>query len=115
MKYNETCFVNYNSSKCEEIVDKIDDITSNINYYNYLEEWEILKTDEGEVDYYSNYFLKNSFSFKNLKSKQKLMKNFKLKTFLSEKDSNDNKTLQIPCVDDRLLRKYFNRDDVKEA
>ena len=43
------------------------------------------------------------------------MKNFKLKTFLSEKDSNDNKTLQIPCVDDRLLRKYFNRDDVKEA
>jgi hypothetical protein len=115
LEYNDACFVNYNKKKCDEIVNKIAKITSNINYYNYLEECEIPKTDEGEVDYYSNYFLKNSFAFKNLKSKQREMKSFKLKTFLSEEESNDNETLHVPCVDDGPIRKYFNRDDVKEA
>jgi carboxypeptidase C (cathepsin A) len=115
LEYNDACFVNYNKKKCDEIVNKIAKITSNINYYNYLEECEIPKTDEGEVDYYSNYFLKNSFAFKNLKAKQRQMKSFKLKTFLSEKESNDYETLPVSCGDDGPIRKYFNRDDVKEA
>ena len=115
LEYNEACLVNNDSSKCDEIVSKIADVTSHINYYNYLDICEIPKTDEGEVDYYSNYFLKNFYAFKNLKAKQREMKSFKLKTFLSEEESNENKTLQVPCVDDGPMRKYFNRDDVKEA
>lgn len=117
LEFNDVCVANYNETKCEDIVYRIDNKTVNINYYNYLDICEMPKTDEGEMDYYSSYFLKNSFAFKNLKTKQKQMKSFKLKSFLSEEEEDNiyNETLAIPCVDDGPLLKYFNREDVKEA
>ena len=42
------------------------------------------------------------------------MKTFKMKSFLSEENTN-NKTLEVPCVDSGPLLNYFNKEEVKEA
>ena len=114
LEYNENCLVNDNPSKCMNLLEKIRKKTQNINYYNYLDICETPKTEQGENDYYSDYYLKNSWAFKDLKLKQSKMKTFKMKSFLSEENTN-NKTLEVPCVDSGPLLHYFNKEEVKEA
>ena len=114
LEYNEDCLVNDNSSKCLNSLEKIRKKTQNINYYNYLDIWETPKTEQGENDYYSDYYLKSSWAFKDLKLKQSKMKTFKMKSFLSEENTNI-KTLEVSCVDSGPLFNYFNKEEVKEA
>ena len=116
LEFNDICVNNYNITKCQDLIFKIYDYTEKINYYNYIDTCEVPTTGSGEIDYYSYYFSKNSWAFKDLKSKRKKMKSFKIKSFLSEENNNtDDENLSVACVDDTPSLKYFNRKDVKEA
>ena len=67
---------------------------------------------DGEINYYSNYYLKNSWAFPDLKEKQMLMKN---KSRLLLEESNKLSSVQIACLYDKHIIDYFNRNDVKKA
>ena len=111
LDYNKYCLMDYNESKCDEIVDEIDGLLENINIYDYLRKCEMPTTEDGEINYYSNYFLKSPWAFRNLDKKQKLMKG-KPRTFIKK----DKKLrLSPPCISDEAMMNYFNRDDVKSA
>jgi carboxypeptidase C (cathepsin A) len=76
-------------------------------------------TEEGEIDYYSSYFLKCPWAFPNLKKKQKMMKSkpksrTSKRKIYTEEERNKLK-LSPPCISDEAMRNYFNRDDVKSA
>ena len=115
MDYNKYC-IEYFPGKCEEILYKIEDLLENVNVYDYLRECETPTTENGEINYFSSYFLKAPWAFKNLKQKQKMMKNKPIFFRNENKNKNkENERLSPPCIDDEGMRNYFNRDDVKSA
>ena len=79
------------------------------NIYNIYEDCELPTTSEGEIDYYSNYFIKSSWAFKDLKKKQNMMKSKRRQ--LSEENSEEDDL----CFDDKFIRDYFNDEEVKKA
>jgi carboxypeptidase C (cathepsin A) len=119
LEFNKYCIMEPDEEKCDKLVDEIDSLLDNINIYYYLRECENPTTEDREINYYSSYYLKCPWAFRNLKKKQQMMKN-KPKLFISEKDK-DNKTekkklkLSPPCINDEPMVNYFNRDDVKSA
>lgn len=123
LEYNEHCFKNYNQTKCTELTSKIYGLLDDINVYNYLEKCEKPTTETGEINFYSSYFLKNAWAFKNLKTMQSLMKSNPLKkTYIEKKkvsnedeDEDEEKTLTVPCNNDKPMRDYFNSEEVKKA
>ena len=111
---NRYCLKEESQTKCTETANKIWDVTKNINFYNYLAECEMPTTENGEINYYSNYFMKSSWAFPFLREKQKMMKSFKPKLY-SDKQLKEDEKITVPCVNDEPLFKYFNREDVKES
>ena len=69
-------------------------------------------TENGELNFDSNYFLKNSWAFKTFK---RFQKNLKIANRKLEEGNADNDTLNAPCINDEPMIKYFNREDVKKA
>ena len=112
INFNEYCNFNYNKEKCDNLQEYFLNITSNLNYYNYIEECEKPTDENGEINFDSNYFLKNSWAFKNFK---RLKVNLKPKNRKLEEINIDNDTLTAPCCNDVPMIKYFNREDVKKA
>jgi len=112
LEFNEYCYHNFSNEKCNNIKTKITKLIQNINKYNYLEECELPTLLDGEINYYSNYYLKNSWAFPDLKEKQMLMKN---KSRLLLEESNKLSSVQIACLYDKHIIDYFNRNDVKKA
>ena len=112
INYNEYCISNYNRAKCNQLTLDFINITSKINYYNYIEECHMPTTENGEINFESNYFLKNSWAFENFKRFQKYLKidNRKL-----EEGNDDDDALSVSCINDEPLKNYFNQDDVKKA
>ena len=112
INYNEHCISSYNRAKCNQLTLDFINITSKINYYNYIEECQMPTTENGEINFESNYFLKNSWAFENFKRFQKYLKidNRKL-----EEGNADDVALNVSCIDDEPLKNYFNQDDVKKA
>ena len=112
INYNEYCNFNYNKDKCAALINNFMNITSKINYYNYIEECEFPTNENGEIDFDSNYFLKNSWAFKNFR---KFQKNLQIVNRRLKEGSVDNDTLNAPCINDEFMIKYYNREDVKKA
>ena len=83
LDFNKYCIMEYEKQKCEDILNEINDLIENVNVYDYLRECETPTNEDGEINYYSNYFLKCSWAFKNLKKKQNMMKS-KPKLFINE-------------------------------
>lgn len=111
LKYNQDCYHNYDRQKCNELLKYFWNITSKINYYNYIEECEMPTTENGEINFESNYFLKNSWAFKDFKRLKLNMKTFNKK--LNEINI-DNDTLSAHCCNDEPMIKYFNQEEVKK-
>jgi carboxypeptidase C (cathepsin A) len=119
LEFNKYCIMDYQETKCDEIVEEINDLLDGINIYDYLRKCEMPTTEEGEIDYYSSYFLKCPWAFPNLAKKQKLMKS-KPKSRTSKRKlytEEEKKKLKLspPCISDEGMMNYFNRDDVKAA
>ena len=112
LQFNEHCYHNFSNKECNKIKSKINKLTQKINRYNYLEECELPTMLDGEIDYYSNYYLKNSWAFPDLKEKQMLMKN---KERLLLEENNKKLNADIACFYDKHIINYFNRDDVKKS
>ena len=114
LDYVEFCIKNYNYEKCNEVANKAINRLNGLNIYNYLEKCDTPTTENGEIDYFSNYFLKNSWAFPNLDKLQKSMKSNPLNTKKSKVSEKDEK-LSRPCVNDQPITNYLNREEVKEA
>ena len=114
LDYNKFCIMDYDDNKCEEVLEEIDALIENINIYDYLRKCEMPTTEDGEINYYSSYFLKSPWSFRNLEKKQKMMKS-KPKFKPNNKENNKKLRLSPPCISDEAMMNYFNRDDVKAA
>ena len=113
MNFNKYCLMDFNRTICEKIIDIIYNNLDTINIYDYLQKCELPTTKEGYIDYYSSYFMKSPWAFKDLRKKQAELK-AKLKS--GKTLLNDKKLKLSPdCVDDKPLLNYFNRDDVKTA
>jgi len=112
LEFNEYCYHNFSNKECNKVKSKMKKLTQNINRYNYLEECELPTMLDGEINYYSNYYLKNSWAFPDLKEKQVLIKN---KNKLFSEENNEKLTAEIPCFYDKHIINYFNRNDVKKA
>jgi carboxypeptidase C (cathepsin A) len=109
----------YQEARCDEIVEEINGLLDGINIYDYLRKCEMPTTEEGEIDYYSSYFLKCPWAFPNLEKKQKMMKSkprsrTSKRKLYTEEERNKLK-LSPPCISDEGMMNYFNRDDVKAA
>ena len=115
LDFNKYCIMEYDDTKCENILEEMDSLLENINMYDYLRKCEMPTTEDGEINYYSSYFLKSPWLFRNLKKKQSMMKS-KPKLFIDKNKKEDKKLkLSPPCVSDEAMMNYFNRDDVKAA
>ena len=114
LDYNNYCLIDYNESKCEEVFDEIDSLLEDINIYDYLRKCEMPTTEDGEINYYSNYFLKCPWAFRKLEKKQKMMKG-KPESYIKNNKKDKNLRLSPPCISDEAMMNYFNRDDVKSA
>ena len=114
LDFNKYCIMEYEEKKCEDILYEIEDLLENVNVYDYLRECETPTTEDGEINYFSNYFLKCSWAFKDLKKKQMMMKS-KPKLFINKNKEKQKLKLSPPCINDEAMVNYFNRDDVKAA
>ena len=115
LNYNKYCIMDFDNEKCTEVINELDSLLENINVYDYLRECEVPTTEDGQINYYSNYFLKAPWAFRNLKKKQEMMK-MKSKLFFDENKTEDKKLkLSPPCINDEPMVNYFNREDVKIA
>ena len=112
MEYNKYCLIDYDKEQCDRVLNTIEQWLDNINIYDYLQRCELPTTKEGYTDYFSSYFLKSPWAFRNLKQKQEELK-MKLKT--KAKEPEKKLKLSPSCVDDTPLLNYFNREDVKTA
>ena len=113
LEFNKYCIMEFDYSECERIVYEIEDWLENINIYDYLRECETPTTEDGEINYFSSYFLKAPWAFKHLKEKQEMMKNKKPNKNINK--NNIKERINPPCMDDTNMYNYFNRDDVKSA
>ena len=113
LEFNKYCIMEFDYSECERIVYEINDLLENINIYDYLRECETPTTEDGEINYFSSYFLKAPWAFKHLKEKQEMMKNKKPNKNINK--NNIKERINPPCMDDTNMYNYFNRDDVKSA
>ena len=109
MDFNKYCLDEYDEEKCKEIKNEVTECLENINIYDYLKDCETPTTESGEKDYFSNYYLKSSWIFPNLKEKQEQMKQNK-KNFEEKKLKK-----RQSCYNDKSIIEYFNRKDVKSA
>ena len=114
LDFNKYCIMEYEEKKCLDILEEINDLLENVNIYDYLRECETPTTEDGEINYFSNYFLKCPWAFHNLKKKQEMMKK-KPKLFINENKDKKKLKLSPPCINDEPMVNYFNRDDVKAA
>ena len=123
LEYNEYCILKYDTKKCDEVLNKLNNWLNNINMYDYLQRCETPKNEYGLDDYFSSYYLKAPWAFHNLKQKQMELKNklekiksqnLKHNDILFEKPKQKLK-LSPPCIDDKPMTEYFNREDVKNA
>jgi carboxypeptidase C (cathepsin A) len=115
LDFNKYCLMEYDQEKCDAIGDEINDLLTNINVYDYLRKCEMPTTSDGQIDYFSSYFLKAPWAFPDLKKKQEMMKK-QQKSFVNENKTENTKVkLSPPCVSDKAMSEYFNRDDVKAA
>ena len=107
------CLDQYDEEKCKEIKEEADKCLENINIYDYLQECELPTNENGDRDYFSNYYLKSAWFFPDLKEKQEKLKNNINK---NEENSEEKKLkLSLKCYDDKPMIEYFNRQDVKSA
>ena len=67
MEFNKYCKLEYDEAKCNSIGEEMNSCLENVNIYDYLRECETPKTKNGDIDYFSNYFLKAPWAFPNLK------------------------------------------------
>ena len=54
LDYNKYCIMDFQESKCDEIVNEIDCLLDGINIYDYLRKYEMATTEEDVIDYYSS-------------------------------------------------------------
>ena len=108
LKYIEYCIKNFTNNPCLDIIHKSWNLLDKINIYNIYEDCDLPTTTEGEIDYYSNYFIKSSWTFKDLKVKQNMMRS-KIR-LLSEEEGD----VKLQCFNDKFMTDYFNDDEVKK-
>ena len=119
---NKYCKLEYDKTKCDALLDQLDAWLKNINVYDYLQKCELPTTEFGDKNYFDNYYLKCPWAFHNLKQKQQQLKE-KLENMELTKNNNnilsENKDEKLkvspPCVNDKPMTDYFNRQDVKQA
>ena len=81
-----------------------------------MQECALPTTETGERDYFSNYYKRAPWVFKNLKQKQEELRQKLLNKNQSNNISNQKQLkLSPPCYDDSQITRYFNRKEVKEA
>ena len=116
MDLNKYCLMEYDQTKCDEVLNEIEQCLENINVYDYLQECALPTTETGERDYFSNYYKRAPWVFKNLKQKQEELRQKLLNKNQSNNISNQKQLkLSPPCYDDSQITQYFNRKEVKEA
>ena len=117
MDFNKYCLLENNKTKCDEITEKIAECLSDINIYDYLQDCELPETETGERDYFSNYYKRSSWAFKDLKQKQaELKKKLEDKKNINNDININQKLKKSPhCYNDKPMHDYFNREDVKNA
>ena len=124
LEYNKFCILNYNQTKCDELVEKLNGWLKNINVYDYLQKCETPTNEYGDNDYFSSYYLKSPWAFPNLKQKQKeqkekqekikILKHLNQNNILSE-EQEKKLNLSPPCINDKPMVDYFNKPEVKAA
>ena len=112
MLFNKYCYMEYDEQQCNNVLDTFEKCLDNINVYDYLQKCELPTTEEGYIDYFSSYFLRSPWAFRNLKQKQQ-----ELKSKINSHNNKPEKKLKLSpdCVNDKPLLDYFNREDVKTA
>lgn len=111
MNFRQECLLGSNSTNCNNIYEKIMNVTKDVNIYNYLGECETPTTGSGDINYKSNYYLKNAWAFEDL-IKRSMKKSTIKKFVLTEEEEEENHS---PCIDDTPMINYFNREDVRNA
>ena len=103
MDYNKYCIMEFVPSKCNEVIDTIDENLDGVNYYDYLRDCAIPQKENRKLSYNSKYYKYARWAFKN-------------------KKINNNKKRELtdsygstPCFDDYAFENYFNREDVQNA
>ena len=117
MEFNKYCLLENNQTKCDEITNKITECLSDINIYDYLQDCELPETETGERDYFSNYYMRSPWAFKDLKQKQAELKK-KLedkKNIINDININQKLKKSPHCYNDKPMHDYFNRPEVKNA
>jgi carboxypeptidase C (cathepsin A) len=74
MDYNQYCLMEKNQTKCDEVLNEMIQCIENVNVYDILQDCELPETETGERDYFSNYYKRVPWVFKNLKQKQEELK-----------------------------------------
>ena len=102
LDYNKYCLMNetYNSQKCEEIINIMEEDINGINLYDYLRECKTPQNLKSESYSNSKYYQYARWFFKRKK---------KNNLDLEEDEST------TPCFDDTNIQNYFNRKDVQSA
>ena len=115
--YNKYCITEIDNSECNKVKEKIDMALDNINIYDYLRECSLPNNEYGLKNYFDNYYLKSPWAFYNLEKKQQELKE-KIKLMQKkgiENITKNNFKYAPPCIDDKPMVEYFNREDVKTA
>jgi len=117
MDFNKYCLLENNQTKCDEITNEITKCLSDINIYDYLQDCELPETETGERDYFSNYYMRSPWAFKDLKQKQaELKKKLEDKKNINNDININQKLKKSPhCYNDKPMHDYFNRANVKNA
>ena len=115
MDFNKYCLMEKNQTKCDEVLNEMTQCLENVNVYDILQDCELPETETGERDYFSNYYKRVPWVFKNLKQKQEELKK-KLENRNYSNNNNQKKLkLSPPCYDDSKITQYLNRNEVKKA
>jgi carboxypeptidase C (cathepsin A) len=115
MDFNKYCLMEKNQTKCDDVLNEITQCLENVNVYDILQDCELPETETGERDYFSNYYKRVPWVFKNLKQKQEELKK-KLENKNYSNNNNQKKLKLSPtCYDDSKITQYLNRNEVKKA
>ena len=126
LKYNKYCVLEYDKTECDKLLEQMEGWLKNVNTYDYLQQCETPKTEFGDEDYFSSYYLRAPWAFPNLKQKQQALKeklekmkqnnnNEKLNNILDETDSEKKLQLDPPCINTKPMTTYFNKQEVQDA